>query len=142
MQRKANGFKRFVACLIDVLPIWLVSLVIYQTVTGESPLADDLGLLATPGRILVRDGWLIWWPIYCTIAECTPWRGTFGKKVLGIEVLGPHRRPPGFKRALGRNASKIISAVPCYLGFFWAFFSKSSNAWHDSIARCGVYERR
>ena len=37
-------------------------------------------------------------------------------------------------RALGRNLGKIVSALPLFIGFAWAFFSKSSDAWHDSMA--------
>ena len=142
MRRKANGFKRLLACLIDIIPLWLISLLIYQMYTGESPMSENPRDAFTPGRILVRDGWVLWWILYCAIAECTSMRGTLGKKIMGIEVLGPHRRPMTFGRALGRNFGKILSMIPCYLGFISAFFSKSSNAWHDSMARCGVYERR
>jgi uncharacterized RDD family membrane protein YckC len=99
-----------------------------------------LGL--TPGRIFVRDGWLLWWILYSSIAECTPMRGTWGKYIMGIEVRGPHRHSLKFGRALARNMGKIVSALPLYLGFLWAFFSKSSDAWHDTFAKCGVYERR
>lgn len=142
MRRKANGFKRLLAFLIDVIPLWLLSLVIYNIITGESPMVEDPRAAFTPGRMLARDGCILWWILYSAIAECSPLRGTFGKKMMDIEVLGPHRRPLSFGRAVGRNFAKIISAVPLFIGFFWAFISKDSNAWHDSIAGCSVYERR
>lgn len=142
MRRKANGFKRLVAFLIDIIPIWLVGLLAYKFFTGESPLTDDPRFALTPGRIFVREGWLISWILYCSVAECTPWRGTLGKRAMGIEVRGPNRGTISFGRSLGRNLGKIVSALPLFIGFVWAFFSKSSNAWHDTFANCGVYERR
>ncbi|MES2982162.1 MAG: RDD family protein [Verrucomicrobiota bacterium] len=142
MRRKANGLKRLFAFLIDIIPIWLLSLIAYKWITGESPFPKESWMALTPGRIFVRDGWLLIWIIYCSIAECTPLRGTLGKRAMGIEVRGPHRGAISFGRALGRNLGKIVSALPLYLGFIWAFFSKSSNAWHDTFAKCGVYERR
>ena len=142
MQRKANGFKRLLAFLIDIIPIWLLSLVLYKEITGNSPMPDDPWMRMTLAQVLVRDAWLPVWILYGTIAECTPLRGTLGKKFMGIEVLGPHRRPLGPGRAMGRNFAKLLSAIPFFLGFIWAFFSKTSNAWHDSMAGCGVYERR
>lgn len=142
MHRRANGFKRVLACLIDVIPIWLISLVIYQAYTGESPMSMDPYDALTPGRLIAKNACILVWIIYGTIAECTPMRGTFGKKVMGLEVLGPHHRPLRFRRALRRNLGKIVSVIPCYLGFIAAFFSNTSSAWHDSMARCGVYERR
>lgn len=142
MRRKANGGKRFLAFLIDVIPIWLISLVAYQNFTGESPFGNGIWVEMTPGRLLVRDGWLLWWILYGSITECTPLRGTFGKKVMQIEALGPHHRRPSFLRALGRNSAKILSAIPCYFGFLWIMFSKDSNTWHDALSKCGVFERR
>jgi uncharacterized RDD family membrane protein YckC len=142
MQRKANGIKRLLAFLIDIIPLWLLSLLLYKEITGNSPMPENPWTAMTPEQILIRDAWLPLWILYGAIAECTSLRGTLGKKFMGIEVLGPHRRPLGIGRAFGRNFAKILSAIPLYLGFIWAFFSKSSNAWHDSISGCGVYERR
>ena len=142
MHQKANGFKRLLAFLVDIIPIWLLTLLIYKEVTGRSPMPEDAWTEMTLDRVLIRDAWLPLWILYGAIAECTPLRGTLGKKALGIEVLGPYHRPIGIGRALSRNLTKILSAIPCYLGFIWAFFSKSSDAWHDSIAGCSVYERR
>jgi uncharacterized RDD family membrane protein YckC len=142
MRRKASGLKRLFAFLIDIIPIWLLSLISYKWITGESPFPDESWMSLTPGRIFVRDGWLLFWIIYCSIAECTPLRGTLGKRAMAIEVRGPHRGTISFGRALGRNLGKIVSALPLYIGFLWAFISKSSNAWHDTFSNCGVYERR
>jgi uncharacterized RDD family membrane protein YckC len=64
------------------------------------------------------------------------------QRAMAIEVRGPHRGTISFGRALGRNLGKIVSALPLYIGFLWAFISKSSNAWHDTFSNCGVYERR
>jgi uncharacterized RDD family membrane protein YckC len=111
-------------------------------ITGESPISDDPRIATTPGRILARDGWLIWWIFYCAITECTPLRGTLGKRAMDIEVRSAHRQTISFGRALARNLGKLVSALPVFIGFAWAFFSKNSNAWHDTFSNCGVYERR
>ncbi|MEM1084412.1 MAG: RDD family protein [Verrucomicrobiota bacterium] len=142
MRRRANGFKRLMAMLIDIVPIWLASLVLYKVVTGNSPIQEDPWTEITAGQLLIRDSWLLVWIPYCIIAEMTPVRGTLGKKVMGLVVMGATGRPLTFGQAFVRNMTKILSAIPCWLGFIWALFSKSSSAWHDSISGAGVFERR
>lgn len=140
--KKANPIQRFLAFLIDIVPIWLLMLVVYKVTTGESPMPADRWSGMTAGQILVRDGWILVWIPYCIIAEATPMRGNLGKKFMGLQMLNAHGRPLGFGQIIIRNLSKILSAIPCWAGFFFAFISKRSNAWHDSLSGAGVYERR
>jgi uncharacterized RDD family membrane protein YckC len=142
MYKRANGFKRILAFLFDIIPIWLFTLLLYKIITDQSPMIVNPGARMTHGQIWIKDAWVPIWILYCSIMECTPLRGTLGKKYMGLEVLGPGRRPLRLGRALSRNFAKILSFIPCSLGFFWALFSKNSKAWHDSMSGCGVYEKR
>jgi len=123
MRRKANGFKRLLAFLIDIIPIWLLSLLAYKFFTGETPITEDARMAITPGRILARDGWLIVWILYCAITECTPLRGTLGKQVMGIEVRGPHRGTISFAEPWGETSGR---SFPHYL-FSSALHGRSSR---------------
>lgn len=146
--RPANGFKRAMAYMIDVLPITLGLYLVCTKAFGVNPIVDAM---ATPARqhealvarFTITASAFVIWVIYCAIAELSPWRGTYGKVVMGIRVRGLDRDNQGltFKQVAIRNASKFLSVIPFYLGFFWAFFTNGNRAWHDSLSETAVAER-
>ena len=146
--RPANGFKRVMAYMIDVLPINLALYLVSTLCFGIRPVVDMMATEAQQQESIVAR-WIITlasftiWVFYCAIAELSPWRGTYGKKIMGIRVRGLDRDNQGlnFRQVLIRNTTKFLSAAPCYLGFFWAFFTNGNRAWHDSLSKTAVAER-
>src|SRR5688500_2523792 len=146
--RPANGFKRVMAYMIDVLPINLLLYLVSTKLFGVSPIVDELhtpdqahqALLA---RFAISVSSFTIWVIYCAIAELSPWRGTYGKVMMGIRVRGLDRdnHRLTLKQVTIRNATKFLSAIPCYLGFFCAFFTDGNRTWHDSLSETAVAER-
>ena len=59
---------------------------------------------------------------------------TIGKKVLNLrtqdavtgEVIGTGR-------AIGRYFARILSAIPCYLGYLWMLWDDKNQTWQDKI---------
>jgi uncharacterized RDD family membrane protein YckC len=41
--------------------------------------------------------------------------------------------PIGVGRAIGRYFAKILSAIPCGLGYFWMLWDPNKQTWHDKI---------
>lgn len=76
--------------------------------------------------------------LYFTILEGGAAGATVGKRALRLRVVRPDGTPLGFGRALVRTFSRIISAIPLYLGFLWALIDSEGRAWHDVIARSRV----
>lgn len=63
------------------------------------------------------------------------WNGqTIGKKIMGIKVVTVAGGSLDATRAFIRSLSKILSALPLYLGFLWALWDDRHQAWHDKIA--------
>jgi uncharacterized RDD family membrane protein YckC len=59
---------------------------------------------------------------------------TIGKRALGISVLDTRTGAPiGAGRAIGRYFAKILSAIPCLLGYFWMLWDPNKQTWHDKI---------
>ena len=146
--RPANGFKRVMAYMIDVLPINLLLYLVSTKVFGVSPVVDELHAphqaeQAVLARFAIGVSSFTIWVFYCAIAELSPWRGTYGKLVMGIRVRGLDRdnHRLTLKQVTIRNATKFLSAIPFYLGFFWAFFTNGNRAWHDSLSATAVAER-
>ncbi|MEO7100768.1 MAG: RDD family protein [Luteolibacter sp.] len=145
--RPANNFKRTVAYLIDVVPIQMALYVISMSVFDVSPMADPIAstydrTASLMANSMIGFGTLGIWLLYCIVAELSPMRGTFGKKAMGIAVRSTTGSRMTLGQVLGRNAAKILSALPCYLGFFVAFFTHGNRAWHDSLSKTAVTDRR
>ncbi len=66
--------------------------------------------------------------------EGSPSGQTIGKRMLGIRVYDLRQGGPiGTGRAIGRYFAKILSAIPCLLGYFWMLWDKERQTWHDKI---------
>ncbi len=60
---------------------------------------------------------------------------TVGKKLLNIRVVDAESGGPiGYGRALLRYVARIVSAIPCLLGYFWMLWDKNKQTWHDKIS--------
>jgi uncharacterized RDD family membrane protein YckC len=60
---------------------------------------------------------------------------TVGKKVMNIRVVGfEDGGPIGYGRAALRYVGSIISAIPCFLGYFWMLWDNEKQTWHDKFA--------
>ena len=143
----ASNFKRILAYLIDTLPIQMVLYLVSMEVFHVSPVIDEdaskaMQVATFNARMLIAAGTLLIWIVYCIIGELSPLRGTFGKKMMGIAVQSAKGGRLGVGQVIGRNFAKILSAIPCYLGFMAAFISNGNRAWHDTLSGASVVERR
>jgi len=82
-------------------------------------------------------GLLFWglggWAIYQV--GMWAWKGTtLGGMIAGIKVARLDGRPMDAPVALLRCLASYLSAVPMFLGFFWAGFDPEKQTWHDKIA--------
>lgn len=120
---RASFGLRLVAAIIDGVALGLVS-VILQALLGQV-LGSVVGLVAGLA--------------YYAYLEGSPSGQTVGKKVMNIRVIdflngGPI--DPG--RALIRYLARIISSIPCGLGYFWMLWDPEKQTWHDKLANTVV----
>ena len=109
---------------------WLIDIIIVGIVIGVLEL-----ILKVPGEII---GFLLA-VAYYTFFEGGPTGQTIGKRALGIRVYDFTRGGPiGYPRGLGRYFAQILSAIPCYLGYFWMIWDKEKQCWHDKLVTCVV----
>jgi len=62
---------------------------------------------------------------------------TIGKRAMSIRVVKTDGEALGTGVALVRYVARIISAIPCGLGYWWALWDPEKQTWHDKIA--GTY---
>jgi uncharacterized RDD family membrane protein YckC len=110
---------RFVAALIDGVLLGVVGGVL------------SLILGSTAGSLLN----LVLGLAYYGYLEGSPSGQTVGKKAMNIRVIDFNGGGPiGTGRALLRYVGRIVSAIPCLLGYFWMLWDSEKQTWHDKIA--------
>jgi uncharacterized RDD family membrane protein YckC len=59
---------------------------------------------------------------------------TLGKMALGIKVVDAHTGGSiGIGRGVGRYFARILSALVCFLGYFWMLWDPEKQTWHDKM---------
>jgi hypothetical protein len=73
--------------------------------------------------------------------ESGPRQATWGKRALGIKVVGADGNRISFARATGRRFASYVSGIPMYFGFFMAGFTQQRQAMHDLMAETYVVQK-
>jgi uncharacterized RDD family membrane protein YckC len=82
---------------------------------------------------------------YFTYFHATSAGQSIGNRILGIRVLDADTgRSLPYARAFVRALMSSLSALPCFLGFFWMLWEPRKRTWHDIVAdslvvRASVY---
>jgi uncharacterized RDD family membrane protein YckC len=115
---RASFGRRLVAWIVDSLIVWVAIVILAR-------------LLGTTGNVLGLALGLA----YYTYFEGGATGQTLGKRALGIRVYDFRVGGPiGYGRGLLRYFGKILSAIPCFLGFFWMLWDREKQTWADKIA--------
>ena len=76
---------------------------------------------------------------YFGFFEGGPAGQTPGKRVAGIRVIRFDTAGElGWGVALVRNVCRIISAIPCGLGYLWMLWDPEKQTWHDKLSNTVV----
>jgi len=67
---------------------------------------------------------------------------TAGKMLLGLKVVGPDGRSPGWGLALLRLGGIVLAGLPGLAGLLWSGFDRQRRGWHDHLARTLVVDLR
>jgi uncharacterized RDD family membrane protein YckC len=72
---------------------------------------------------------------YYGYLEGSPSGQTIGKRAVGIRVIDYNTGGPiGYGRAVLRYFGRIVSTIPCLLGYFWMLWDGEKQCWHDKFA--------
>jgi len=107
---RAGFWIRFLATLIDWLVVGLASLIV-----------------PIPSAFII-----LWLAYHICLWN---WRGTtIGGIVLSLKVARLDGQAMNVEVAVIRCFSGFLSAMPCFLGFFWVGWDMQQQSWHDKIA--------
>jgi uncharacterized RDD family membrane protein YckC len=99
-----------------------------------------LGVVGTIIRVIVGDVLgsavnLLLGLAYYAYLEGSPSGQTVGKRAMSIRVIDFNGGGPiGPGRALIRYIGRIVSAIPCGLGYWWMLWDAEKQTWHDKFA--------
>ncbi|HWB21531.1 MAG TPA: RDD family protein [Gaiellaceae bacterium] len=114
---RATFWQRVGAILIDGVMLAVIDFVL----KAISPSLGYLGILVGLA--------------YFTYFEGGPTGQTIGKRIVGIRVYDfAQGGPIGYGRGVLRYLGRIVSTIPCLLGYFWMLWDKEKQTWHDKIA--------
>ena len=96
----------------------------------SSLVASSIGL----GVLLYVAGLIVYVTLYCRRVGS---RGqSWGMGAAGYQIVDERTGAfIGSGRAVGRYFARILSAMPCYLGFLWPLWDSESRTFHDMIVR-------
>lgn len=96
--------------------------------------------------------WAVAWPvllafalvggIYHVAGECSPWRASAGKRMLGLRACDRDGRRLGIGRAAARHCSGALSWATLNLGHLMAAMAPDHLALHDRCSRTRVLSAR
>ena len=115
---RANFGQRLVAALIDAAMLAAVGFVLSLALKSAGQGIAQIAGIA-----------------YYIYLEGSPSGQTVGKKVMGIRVIRmADGLPIGYGPAAIRYFGRIVSAIPCGLGYWWMLWDKEKQTWHDKFA--------
>lgn len=145
----AGFWRRAVAFILDMLMVAIPTMLIFGPMVALETLAlgDPTHLSATQASLLgiTIFSWqlvsivLTW--LYFAFFESSKKQSTWGKRLLGIKVVGANGQRISFARATGRFFAKTISYIIFYIGFIMAGFTNRKRALHDMVAETYVVKK-
>jgi uncharacterized RDD family membrane protein YckC len=132
-QALAGFWRRLAAAFLDWILIGVVAASIGQLFGVEVPVppsADaDAYFQPAPGPFILVG------LVYFTWFHATSAGQSIGNKILGIRVLDASTgRSLPYTRAFVRALMSSLSALPCFLGYFWMLWEPRKRTWHDIVA--------
>ncbi|HSR44433.1 MAG TPA: RDD family protein [Acidimicrobiia bacterium] len=114
---RASFGERFIAAVIDSIVVGLAT-----------ALLGRMGFLGSVVGFVAGYGYYVY-------LEGSPSGQTVGKRAMSIRVVGLQTGYTiGYAGAFIRVIGKIVSAIPCLLGFLWMLWDPEKQTWHDKLA--------
>ena len=147
----AGFWRRAIAFMVDMIIVSIPTALIFGPMVAVHVMSlgglDPNNLSAIQAGLLGATvfSWqfvslvLTW--LYFAFFESGKKQSTWGKRLLGIKVVGVEGQRISFARATGRFFAKGVSYLIFYIGFIMAGFTSRKRALHDMIAETYVVKK-
>ena len=123
------------AFVIDILILWVPASIFKWS-------APFLGVRVVALEVIDFIYATIVWAVYYGYMEGSRFQATFGKQVLGLNVVNYNGGRISFLKAVERYLWGFISALPLGLGMFMIGWTKKKQGIHDMLAKCLVIRNK
>jgi uncharacterized RDD family membrane protein YckC len=146
----ADGGKRFIAFLIDVIILSVVIMILFGILgtigfmgASSAETSDSAGMVAAimGAGLLMQVLSLALQIGYFTYFESSERQGTIGKNAMGLIVADENGNRLDVQKALIRNIMRLVSGFICLIGYLMAFFTEKKQTLHDIVAKTNVYTK-
>ncbi|MGB6772500.1 MAG: RDD family protein [Candidatus Dormiibacterota bacterium] len=143
----AGNGRRFVGYIIDAIIFWIVWLPLSIVFSSTTNVVTTIGTtsITTQERTIspfIEIILLVAGLAYFTLLWSSN-GSSVGQMVVGVRVVDASTGAPVSQtQALVRAIGYIISAIPIYIGFIWAFFDSRKQGWMDKMANTLVVRIR
>lgn len=137
-QSKYAGFiKRTAATGIDILVLNLITTLIF--LINLYVQGCDINTLNQNNLQLNLTWPVIIFPLiylfYCTITQYSKQMGTYGEKILSIEILDKEDNPITLGQAFFRNLLRILNILTLFIGYLLIIFTKKKQSLSDILTK-------
>jgi uncharacterized RDD family membrane protein YckC len=116
---RAGFWRRFAALFLDGIIVGIPTAILESAISRAA--GSGLGLVIGAA--------------YATLMIGSARGQTVGQMALGIRVIDLNTGGPiGYGRAFVRWLVSIVSALACFLGYFWMLWDSEKQCWHDKAA--------
>lgn len=131
---RAGFFKRLLAAIVDGIILGVIGTILGK-IFGQDVYSSGNGQVSyslTGAPALITLAISLTYYIYL---EGSAAGQTLGKKLLEIRVIDFNTGAAiGYGSATVRWFGRLVSAIPCLLGYFWMLWDGNKQTWHDKFA--------
>lgn len=141
---KNTTWKRAAAFMLDNILTMLPVMGITFAIASAAVIDEDLVVTDADLGYIMSATFLIYC-IVCAIMESSSWRGTFGKRIMKLQITDRDGHAISFGRAFWRNVIRLIVGysylliVPAIIQYF--AFKKTKQLFHDQLSSTVIGEK-
>ncbi len=141
---KNTTWKRAAAFMLDNILTMFPVMGITFAIASAAVVDDDLVVTDADLGYIMSATFLIYC-IVCAMMESSSWRGTFGKRIMKLQITDRDGHAISFGRAFWRNVVRLIVGysylliVPAIIQYFT--FKKTKQLFHDQLSSTVIGEK-
>ena len=141
-----RGAAFFLDNLLTLIPVTFIAFVIASmAVVGGGEQQQDVPEVSDSKLLFIILFTLSSYFIVCAAMESSKWRGTFGKRIMKLQITDREGHPISFFRALWRNIIRLVIGysylfvLPLVIQYFT--FKKTKQLFHDQLSYTVIGEK-
>ncbi len=140
-----RGVAFFLDNLLTLTPVTFIAFAIASVSVIGTAQGDEVPAVSDDQLSIIMFFTLASYFIVCAAMESSRWRGTFGKRIMKLQITDKDGHPISFFRALWRNVLRFVTGysyllvIPLIIQYFT--FRKTRQLFHDQLSYTVIGEK-